>query len=238
MPGTGVPAMTAPDAVRPAEEAGAEPSSAAGLVPVQEDAATAIDAGESINLAAALRPLVVVSVGTDHHPFDRLVGWVDRWAHTRPDVDVVIQYGSAGQPDHARSVRYLSHTELVTNISAASVVVSHGGPATIAEAWRAGMIPLVTPRDSDRGEHVDNHQMTFVGVLADRGQVIEIHTESQLGESLDRAIADPTWLHRESGHAWDVSASLRNIEDVVRKVTGPGRARRSVFHRFVRGGSA
>ena len=30
--------------------------------------------------------LVVVSVGTDHHPFDRLVEWVDRWAGEHPDV--------------------------------------------------------------------------------------------------------------------------------------------------------
>jgi UDP-N-acetylglucosamine transferase subunit ALG13 len=238
MSGTGVPAMTTPDAVRPAMSADVEPIAAAGFVPVQEDATTAIDDSESIDLATALRPMVVVSVGTDHHPFDRLVQWVDRWARAHPDIDVVIQYGSASRPGHARSVRYLSHTELVTNISAASVVVSHGGPATIAEAWRAGMIPLVTPRDSDLGEHVDNHQMTFVGVLAARGQVIEIGTEAQLGESLGRAIADPTWLHRESGHAWDVSASLRNIEEVIRKVTGAGRVRRSVFRRLVRGGSA
>ena len=27
----------------------------------------------------SLSPLVFVSVGTDHHPFDRLIGWVDAW---------------------------------------------------------------------------------------------------------------------------------------------------------------
>ena len=24
-------------------------------------------------------PLVFVTVGTDHHPFDRLIHWMDRW---------------------------------------------------------------------------------------------------------------------------------------------------------------
>jgi UDP-N-acetylglucosamine transferase subunit ALG13 len=192
------------------------------------------DAHETAGVTPALRPMVVVSVGTDHHPFDRLVGWVDRWALAHSDVDVVVQYGSAQLPNHARGVGFLSHTELVANITAAAVVVCHGGPATIAEAWRAGMIPLVLPRNSGFGEHVDNHQMTFTGVLASRGQVIEISDETQLDESLTRALADPAWLHRESGHALDVSVSLRNIEDVVRSVTGKRRARHSLFHRVAR----
>ena len=28
-------------------------------------------------------PLVLVTVGTDHHPFERLIGWIDRWTPTR-----------------------------------------------------------------------------------------------------------------------------------------------------------
>ena len=39
------------------------------------------------------RRLVLVLVGTDHHPFDRLVGWSDAWAREHPDVAVVVQYG-------------------------------------------------------------------------------------------------------------------------------------------------
>jgi UDP-N-acetylglucosamine transferase subunit ALG13 len=211
------------------------PTKAPVFVPRQDEGAhESHQAYEAASATTALRPLVVVSVGTDHHPFDRLVGWVDRWAQTHPDVDVVIQYGSAQLPNHARGVGFLSHTELVANITSAAVVVCHGGPATIAEAWRAGMIPLVLPRDSGLGEHVDNHQMTFTGVLASRGQVIEIGDESQLDESLTRALADPAWLHRESGHAWDVSTSLRNIEDVVRGVTAKRRVRRSVLRRTAR----
>jgi UDP-N-acetylglucosamine transferase subunit ALG13 len=221
--------MKAADAVRPVGGSVSEANAVSAFVPKQ---------GDGLGHKTALRPMVVVSVGTDHHPFDRLVQWVDRWAQSHPDIDVVVQYGSAQPPSHARSVRFLSHTELVSNISAAAVVVSHGGPATIAETWRAGMIPLVTPRDSGFGEHVDNHQMTFVGVLASRGEVIEICNEAQLDESLRRALSDPTWLRRESGHAWDVSASLRNIEDVVRGVTGKRRSRRSRLLRASRAPSS
>lgn len=229
--------MTAVHEAWPEWRTGSESVVELPLIPAQPDGA--VIAGESRSgVVPALRPMVVVSVGTDHHPFDRLVQWIDRWAQHHLNVDVVIQYGSAAPPGHARSVPYLSHTDLVANITAAAVVVSHGGPATIAEAWRAGMIPLVIPRDSGFGEHVDNHQMTFVGVLASRGQVVEIRTETQLGESLDRALEDPSWLHRDSGHAWDVSASLSNIDDVVRRVTNGRAVRRSILRRLIRGAAA
>ncbi len=50
---------------------------------------------------AATRPLVLVSVGTDFHPFDRLVAAVDRWAAQHPEARVVVQHGRSRAPRHA-----------------------------------------------------------------------------------------------------------------------------------------
>ena len=47
-----------------------------------------------LDAAPRPRPLVFVTVGSDHHRFDRLVSWVDAWAAGR-DVDCVIQYGTS-----------------------------------------------------------------------------------------------------------------------------------------------
>src|SRR3990172_6728958 len=49
-------------------------------------------------------PLVVALVGTDHHPFDRLVRWMDDWAAER-SVRVVVQHGSARPPESTEGVR-------------------------------------------------------------------------------------------------------------------------------------
>jgi hypothetical protein len=45
-------------------------------------------------------PLVLISVGTDHHPFDRLVTWADGWLATRPEGSVrcVVQSGTSRAP--------------------------------------------------------------------------------------------------------------------------------------------
>jgi UDP-N-acetylglucosamine transferase subunit ALG13 len=189
--------------------------------------------------APITRPLVFVSVGTDHHPFNRLVQWVDGWASKRPDVEVVIQHGEAAGPVHADAVPYLSHGELFGLIARAAVIVSHGGPATIAEAWNVGLIPIVAPRGHRLGEHVDNHQQAFAAVLAERDQVIQVTTESELTEALDHALADPEWLRRESGLGVDVETSISNFTAVVSAITGKGgrRARadrRKAFRRLAK----
>ncbi|HEX4015970.1 MAG TPA: glycosyltransferase [Frankiaceae bacterium] len=185
------------------------------------------------------RPLVFVSVGTDHHPFNRLVQWVDGWAATHPDVEVVIQHGEATGPVHAVAMPYLSHSELFGLIGRSDVIVSHGGPATIAEAWNVGLIPVVAPRGHRLGEHVDDHQQAFAAVLAEREQVIRVTTESELVEALDHALADPQWLRRTSGLGVDVDTSIRNFAAVVTAVTGKGgrRARaerRKAFRRIAK----
>ncbi len=172
--------------------------------------------------AGVTRPLVFVTVGTDHHPFDRLVQWVDAWSAAHPAVEVVIQHGEATSPQHADARRYLTHTQLFGFLERADVIVCHGGPATIAEAWRQKLIPIVAPRGHDLGEHVDNHQQAFAAVLADREQVIQVKTEDELTSALDHAMADPQWLRREAGLGVDVEESIRNFSAVVTAVTGSG----------------
>jgi len=55
-------------------------------------------------------PLVLITVGTDHHPFERLVGWIDRWTPPAP-VRVVVQYGTAVPPHTAEGVAFLAPDE-------------------------------------------------------------------------------------------------------------------------------
>ena len=87
---------------------------------------------------------VLVLVGTDFHRFDRLVGWVDRWAADR-GADVLVQHGTSRPPEVAAGQPYLDWDKVQSEIAAADVVVSHGGPATISEARKAGHLPIVVP---------------------------------------------------------------------------------------------
>ncbi len=137
------------------------------------------------------RPLVLVAVGTDYHPFDRLVGWVDRWARDHKDVDVLVQYGSSTPPATARGSQLLGHSELQDAMAAADVVVCHGGPATISEARRHGRLPICVPRDPQLGEHVDEHQQLFARRMGSGGVVHLAETEPALVAAMNDALARP-----------------------------------------------
>lgn len=136
-------------------------------------------------------PLVVVSVGTDHHPFDRLVTWIDGWAADHPDVRVVVQRGSAAPTATAESETLIPHAELCRLFGQATAVVVHGGPSTLMDARDAGRRPILFPRDPSFGEHVDGHQISFAEHLAGGNLARVAFDLETLGRYLDEALTDP-----------------------------------------------
>ena len=77
---------------------------------------------------------VFVTVGTDHHPFDRLVGWADALAAEGPALDVFVQRGTTDVDLDVASEQWIEPDELEQRMAQADVVVCHGGPSTIVEA--------------------------------------------------------------------------------------------------------
>jgi UDP-N-acetylglucosamine transferase subunit ALG13 len=130
---------------------------------------------------------VFVTVGTDHHPFHRLISWVDGWLD-RAWADCFVQYGTSQPPSAADGSAFLSHTELSRRIAEAQVVVCHGGPGTIIDCLRSGSKPIVVPREKRMGEHVDDHQVRFASRL-ERSALISIaRTPTELHDLIDDAI--------------------------------------------------
>ena len=142
--------------------------------------------------------LVLVVVGTDHHPFDRVVGWADEWAASHPDLRVLVQYGTSRPPTTAEGRDLLPVGELTALMSEATAVVCHGGPGTIMGAREAGHVPIVVPRRSDLGEHVDDHQVRFATRVAAAGQVHLATDQPTFSSLLERADAG----RRVSGSIW------------------------------------
>jgi UDP-N-acetylglucosamine transferase subunit ALG13 len=174
------------------------------------------------------RPLVVVTVGSDHHRFDRLIQWVDSWLAGRAEtgVDCVIQHGTATTPTHGRSVPYLEHGELQRLFANATAVVAQGGPLSVIESLRAGRRPIVVPRLAQLDEVVDDHQRSFCAFLAARGQVIVADDASTLAAALDVAIADPAYLTftpEDDGGARD--AAIEQIGRVAESLATQRRGR-------------
>ncbi len=159
-----------------------------------------------------MSPLVFVSVGTDHHPFDRLVRWADSWL---PDgVRCVVQHGTSAPPRRAEGVAYLDHGALTALLGEAAVVISHGGPTTITESRRHGLRPIVVPRSPELGEHVDDHQQRFCARMAAKGLISVAADEESFAALTDRALAAPGEF-AVSTDGGDVAASVARFGDLV-----------------------
>ena len=93
-------------------------------------------------------PLVLVTVGTDAFPFERLIRWIDSWlaegAASR--VHCVVQHATARPAQHADSRAYLDFHDLERFVAEADVVVAHGGPGTIMLCADQNKKPIVVPR--------------------------------------------------------------------------------------------
>lgn len=140
-----------------------------------------------------------MTVGTDHHPFDRLIRWVDGWleAGGRDRASCFVQYGTSKAPrgstslNHLEHSEYLAHDEMTRLTSSATAVVCHGGPGTIMDCLKVGTKPIVVPRRKAEGEHVDDHQLRFTRRLQSAGYIEVAETEEALRTLLDDAITNP-----------------------------------------------
>ncbi len=136
-------------------------------------------------------PRVLVTVGMDHHQFDRLVLWLNRWLETRPELreSVFVQYGTSSHIPLAPGARIVESEQLSSLANGAEVIVCHGGPGCMSDAWERGLIPIVVPRMRRHHEHVDDHQVLFSSMLASHGRIHLANNEAELGALLDEAIA-------------------------------------------------
>jgi UDP-N-acetylglucosamine transferase subunit ALG13 len=139
--------------------------------------------------------MILVTVGTNEQPFDRLVRAA---AALGGEEDLLVQHGSSRVP-HGRGewVDYLPFEELAARASEARVVVCHAGVGSIMMARRSGRRPVVLPRRHRLGEAVDDHQVTLARRLAESGLVTLVEDEAELAAVLyaDYAATAASHLH-------------------------------------------
>jgi UDP-N-acetylglucosamine transferase subunit ALG13 len=147
-------------------------------------------------------PLVLVTVGGDQHPFNRLMDWVESWVADEGDrVRCVVQHGHARPPAGAECFDFLDHDTLLDLMNEARAVVSSGGPTTLSEASRLGHRPVTVPRQSALGEHVDDHQRVFTRHLHDSGIIVRVEDESSFRSAVAAAMDAPRLVNGNDGAA-------------------------------------
>ncbi len=164
----------------------------------------------------ARRPVVFVTVGTDSHPFDRLVSWVDSWLAdgAAARIRCVVQHGTARPAKHAVSRPFLDHRKMADMVTRASVVVSHGGPGTIVACADRNKRPIVVARRPEFGEIVDHHQVLFTRRLGAEGEIELVESTEALRDRLEHFLADPAMATRAS-ESERSAAAVRRFEEFV-----------------------
>ncbi len=157
-----------------------------------------------------------MSVGTDHHRFDRLIGWIDDWRDLHPDVVAVVQAGTSA-PSRHDCRELIPHGELLELFRGATVVVSHGGPSTVMDARMSGRLPIVVARNPAYHEHIDEHQMRFAEHLARHGVAVVVDNRDDLFAVLDQALADPDAFSvaADHGNATGVTSFARAVDSLI-----------------------
>ena len=114
--------------------------------------------------------MIFVTVGTHEQPFDRLIQKIDELKRDGiVNEEVIIQTGySTYEPKYCQWSKLLPYEQMVENVAKARIVVTHGGPASFIMPLQLGKIPVVVPRQSQYGEHVNDHQLEFARAMQQR----------------------------------------------------------------------
>ena len=147
---------------------------------------------------------VIKDLAVDRSAFDRIIQEADLVACALPKEEVFIQIADNVRAPHtARWERWLTYEEFSQRLDDARVVVTHAGAGTLLSCVKRGKVAISIPRRSERGEHVDNHQVEFATKMAELGHAIVgespeelcrlvLDYESELGKLRQRGVSSPT----------------------------------------------
>lgn len=131
---------------------------------------------------------VVVTVGASTYGFRRLVSVLARILPA--DAEVLWQVGRTDVADLGIDGRVtLPPDELFAHMQDADLVVAHAGVGSTLMALQAGKCPVLVPRRSAHGEHVDDHQVAFAATVTGPGLAVTAEVDELDSELLSRAAA-------------------------------------------------
>lgn len=132
--------------------------------------------------------MILVSLGTQDFPFNRLLEEIDRLM----DKGIINEevYAQVGYTRYqARNFR----TEAFTDFQAfdklleeCSYLITHGGTGTIVGALRKGKKVIAVPRLAVHNEHVDDHQKEIIGLFSEQNLIIGVSAVEELEQAVQQ----------------------------------------------------
>lgn len=121
--------------------------------------------------------MIFVTVGTHEDQFDRLIQRIDLLVgEGKLKEKVFIQSGYSNYtPRHCEYSKLIGYDDMVKKCKEAEIIITHGGPGSIMLPLAQGKIPIVVPRQTKFGEHVDDHQVLFTKRLESENKVLAVY---------------------------------------------------------------
>ena len=136
--------------------------------------------------------MIFVTVGTQDKQFKRLLLEVERLIKTGKITDTVIaQIGNTKfftnlESNQMHLIEFTTQREMEALIDNASLIITHGGVATIIEGINLGKKIIAVPRLRKYKEHVNDHQMQIVENFNQNGYIIGIRGVDELESAIKK----------------------------------------------------
>lgn len=156
-----------------------------------------------------------VAVGNAYQSFARLLQAVTANIDVLPG-PVLVQHGHTEfSSSGCKAVRFVSPGDFEVAIRS-EVVIMHAGAGSILQCLWAGGLPIVMPRLSRFGEHIDDHQVDLARALDEGGRVKRVDDAQELRRALLWLRARPLALSTMStGEPRAIGIIGRAIQDAV-----------------------
>ena len=130
-----------------------------------------------------------VSVGNATQPFDRLINGVISNMHLLP-APIYIQHGNSYLSNKNLDIntitatKFLNMNQFESKIKECEILILHAGAGSSIHAIKSGKIPIIMPRLSKYGEHVDDHQLELALELDARKLAVILKDFNYLSEAI------------------------------------------------------
>ncbi|MCG2827371.1 MAG: hypothetical protein L6265_12345 [Thermoplasmatales archaeon] len=129
---------------------------------------------------------ILLTIGTVHFSFDRLLKEVDRLIDIGAiHKKVIAQIGnSTYKPKNYEYFDFCSSEKIPELMMNASIVITHGGIGSIVNSLMLGKPTIVVPRYKKFHEHINDHQLDITHELEKEDAIIPVYNISNMQNAL------------------------------------------------------
>ena len=132
--------------------------------------------------------MILVTLGTQDKPFERLIKAVEEQIELKNIKDeVIVQAGCTKyETDKMKIIDYMPIKEFSSLLEKADFIITHAGVGSIIEGLKQGKKMIVVARKKEYGEHVNNHQEQILENFGSNGYIIPVYDTKKIEEALKK----------------------------------------------------